>query len=83
MSSSKSHIKVEPVDPDKVAADEAKFSETLSGITLKTVTEGEVILDEIHILSESVHFSEDADAFKATGIRESLRTIRNHYVGLV
>ena len=82
MSSSKIYVKVEPMDPDEVAADEAEFSETLSEVTLKTVSKGEVSLDEIQVLSESVYFSKSADALKATDMRESLRRIRKHYVGL-
>ena len=70
------------MDLGKVAGDEAKFSKMLLEVTLETVTEGEVNLDEIQIFSESVHFSEDADALKLTGMRESLRGIRNHYIGL-
>ena len=73
---------VELMDPDEVAVNEAKFSETLLEETVKTVSEGEVNLDEIQILSESVHFSKDVDAFKAMGTRESLRRIRNHYIDL-
>ena len=59
-SSSEIYVKVELVDPDKVAADKAKFNETLLEVTLETVSEGDVNLDEIQILSESVHFSKDA-----------------------
>ena len=52
MSSFRIHVKEELADPDEVAADEAKFSETLLEVTLKTVSEGEFDLDEIQILSE-------------------------------
>ena len=51
-------------------------------VTLKTVSEGEVNLDEILILSESVHVSKDVDWLNATGTEESLRRIRNHYKDL-
>ena len=81
-SSSEIHIKVEPADWDKVATDEAEFSKTLLEVTLKRVSEGDINLGETQILIASVHFFEDADALKATGTRESLRRIRNHYVGL-
>ena len=47
VSHSEIHVKVELVNPDEVAADEAEFSETLSEVTLETVSEGEVNLDEI------------------------------------
>ena len=80
--SSRICVKTELADPDEVAVDEAKFSETLSEVTLKTLSEGEVDLDEIQILSESVHFSENADVLKATGFRESLKRIRNCYIDL-
>ena len=70
------------MDPDKEAADESKFNETLLEITLKTVSEGEVNLDEIKMLGESIHFSKNADTVKATGMRESLRRSRNHYISL-
>ena len=55
---------VELADLNEVAIDGAKFSVTLLEVTLKTMSEGEVGLDEIQILSESVHFSKDADSFK-------------------
>ena len=54
----------------------------VSVVILKTVSEGKVNLEEIQILSESVHLFEDADKLKATGTRELLRRIRNHYVGM-
>ena len=75
VSSSGIQVKVELADLGELAADEAKFNETLSEVTLKTVSEGEVDLDEIQILSESIHFSEDADVLKATGMRESLKEL--------
>ena len=59
------HVKVKLIDPDEVAADEAKFRETLLEVTLKTVCEGEVNLDEVQILGELVHFSEDAGALQS------------------
>ena len=68
-SSSEIHVKVELVDPDKVATNEAKFRMELSEVTLKTVSEVEVNLDAIQIFSESVH----ADLLKVTGMREALQ----------
>ena len=59
------HVKVKLIDPDEVSVDETKFRETLLEVTLQTVCEGEVNLDEVQILGELVHFSEDASALQS------------------